>query len=244
MLKNIKDIKEILLVIISGTLGSIITLFMIFLFHVKAWNIEIWNTFFNFFIAVGTIALAAFAWMAYRYATKQYMENEKAKLKFDRKYNLICEINDYIYNFYIDLLKMETAYSSLINNTIEQQSYASIPPESEITMLEKNLFVNCDKRAYIFGNLLFKNSEFMKLLLNNDERETINYTLLVIHQLNKEFIASNHEKRYIPLKVVSLDNGLMLERIKRNIQIIQEYRTSTVEVNTKFIELVQQSKLL
>lgn len=237
MLKFIK--QNWFIAVISGAVGSIITTVIVNHWYSKSISdiITSWVT------AISSFAVVIFAGLAYKYATKQYMENEKAKLKFDKKYSLVCEINDYIYNLYIDLSKIEAAYSGL-NNIVEQQSYVNIPPESEIIMLENNLFINCDKRAYIFGSLLFNNSALMKLILNDDERKTIHDALLAIHELNKGFIASNYEKIYIPLKVVFLDKGLTLERIRHNIQIIQKYRTSTIDVNNKFIELVQLVRLL
>lgn len=39
----------------------------------------------NLGVAIGTIALAVFAWMAYKYATEQYLQNQKEKLIFKKK---------------------------------------------------------------------------------------------------------------------------------------------------------------
>ncbi len=89
MLKNLKE--NWLIAVISGATGCVITLFLIFICHVKTWDSNAWSTFFNFFVAVSTIALAVFAWMAYRYAIDSYIEQQNAKTLWEKKYNLIVD---------------------------------------------------------------------------------------------------------------------------------------------------------
>lgn len=42
--------------------------------------------------AIGAIAVAVFAWLAYHYATHQYLRNEIEKLKFEKKYQFTLDI--------------------------------------------------------------------------------------------------------------------------------------------------------
>jgi hypothetical protein len=46
----------------------------------------------NLGIVIGTIALAVFAWMAYKYATEQYLRNQKEKLIFKKKTRALTNI--------------------------------------------------------------------------------------------------------------------------------------------------------
>ena len=80
MLKNLKE--NWLIAVISGATGSVITLFVIFICHVKMWNsnsIATWissiGSLFGGFGAVGAVVLAYFA---YKYATNNIC---KMKLK-------------------------------------------------------------------------------------------------------------------------------------------------------------------
>lgn len=237
MLKNLKN--NWLIAVISGATGCVITLFLIFICHVKTWDFNAWGTFFNFFVAVGTIALAVFAWMAYKYATEQYLQNQKEKHVYDKKHDLICEIIDHIYSLYMDLSEMEITYKDLkskinINNEMS----------SKIISLENKFYINCDKRSFRFGSLIFNSGTLMKIYIDKQEQKIINNMLIAINKLNSEFLASNPNKKYTSLNEIMIDKNHMHERISENLENFRTYRESTVKISNKFIEIVQTAKIL
>jgi len=134
MLKNLKE--NWLIAVISGATGSVITLFVIFICHVKMWNsnsIATWissiGSLFGGFGAVGAVVLAYFA---YKYATKQYMQNEIEKMKFEKRYNIINDLFDDMAGYYKMFIELSSLYNILIQNIKDNN-------HSEITSLQKNI---------------------------------------------------------------------------------------------------------
>lgn len=108
-----------LIAVISGATGSVITLFLLFVCHVKMWDsnsIATWTSsigsLFGGFGAVGAVVLAYFA---YKYATKQHMRNEIEKMKFEKRYDIINDLLDSMAGYYKMFVELKSLYSILIN---------------------------------------------------------------------------------------------------------------------------------
>lgn len=108
MFKFIK--QNWLITVISGGTGSAITLFAIFALHVKTWDSNAWGAFFNLFVALGTISLALFGWMAYKDYWKQKKEStiyeriiKSTSLIHTEILQLRSYINDYASNIVLHL---------------------------------------------------------------------------------------------------------------------------------------------
>ncbi len=67
----------------------------------------------NSFVAMGTVALGIFAWMAYRYATKQYVENTMEQLKISSKVKINEEIINIISTSLMTVMKCISCYESI-----------------------------------------------------------------------------------------------------------------------------------
>ncbi len=68
----------------------------------------------NSFVAIGTIALAVFAWMAYRYATNQYINQKKIDRAIDIAYDVYSKIDHDLLSLKEDL-DMYNIYVKQIN---------------------------------------------------------------------------------------------------------------------------------
>lgn len=98
LLKN-----KLWLLFLAGIIGAwIISVLGLMLF--KYWYFDlIWqesrislSNIVNLGVAIGTIALAIFAWMAYRYATKQYLMNQKEEVIFKGKIDFFLKLSKYL----------------------------------------------------------------------------------------------------------------------------------------------------
>ena len=95
-IKYIKSHKLLMTITISINLCIMIFLFIIWYLYGHSLpelsNTDKLSAVFNFFIAVGTIALAIFGWMAYKYAIDYFIEQQNAKTLWLKKYQLIKNI--------------------------------------------------------------------------------------------------------------------------------------------------------
>lgn len=86
MLKFIKE--NLLIAVMSGAIGSIITLVIINHWYSKSLS----DVIANWITAISSLSVAVFAGMAYKYATKQYLKNEIEKLIYKKKTRALTNI--------------------------------------------------------------------------------------------------------------------------------------------------------
>lgn len=135
MLKHIK--QNWLTAVISTVVGSIITLVIVYHWYSK--NIS--DVITSWIVALSTLALAVFAWLAYRYAIDGYKKqakiNEITKAQINHLINIITKISSTlgsVQELFIEArgknkIAMETAYNNfdeIITSTVEQNKLINI----------------------------------------------------------------------------------------------------------------------
>ncbi len=127
-IKYIKSHKLLLTITVSINLCIMIFVFIIWYLYgyslPELSNTDKLSAIFNFFIAVGTISLAIFGWMAYKYAINQYIQQKSIERLFqfttnlERRFNKFNSKFEFNYGQFIPLFNnFLPIYNRIIENT-------------------------------------------------------------------------------------------------------------------------------
>lgn len=170
--------KNWLIAVISGATGSTVTVILI-----KHWfSKDMSDIVTNWITALSSLAVAVFAWMAYKYATKQYLQNEIQKVQFESKYqfslnfqSLFIEVIDklsHIYVEYCSFLDELTYHNTEINNEMFNTIESILRLEKELTQsTEKIIFklprITMEINFMLILNISKQDIQKISLLKNN-----------------------------------------------------------------------------
>ena len=236
MLKYIKE--NWLIAVISGAVGSIITLLLLFIFHIKSWGSDLtanWISAAGSVIGgVGAMGAMYLAYKAYKYATKQYMQNEITKLKFNKIYEVLDEIASGVGYFSKNLLEIKSKCNVLMRiwNQNQYSKDKSIML-TDIPNLERKLVLYLLEKIMQNSDLSAENLKLISLgvdlkLAKDIEANISSYTKYIM-----DLSTSTTEIADITINELSQVN----ERAKRYEQLYNEYlnRAEEIALNSKEI---------
>lgn len=152
MFKLIKENWHI--AVISGATGSSITLLMLFIFHVKSWDSTLmtnWISALGSIVSgVGAVGAIILAYFAYKYATKQHLNNEIAKLEFSCQYDvintLINEVSFFVIS-YMNIIAQTHMLLECINSNDKEIKNIQGVITSDLIKTEQKLEADKRKKA-------------------------------------------------------------------------------------------------
>lgn len=219
IVKYIKNNKLLLSITISINLAVCIFCFTLWYLYTHSLPVlkdtDKLSAICNLFTTLGTIALAIFGWVAYRYATKQYLKNEITKLKFQQKYQIICDLIKISNNAY---RKYEVICSSkyvLINSDNNQ--------EDTLNEQDRIIVQLCDTYDCLQTELNLLEDKLLIIELLDTSTTLVNEIYTVIENTKKELRELNFQiiKRFKINKNYDDINNI-LESIKFNFTQVKD----------------------
>lgn len=161
----------------------------------------------NLGVAIGTIALAVFAWMAYRYATKQYLINQKEEVIFKGKIDFFLKLSKLLVEIEEKIKeKSKSVYIPLEGNNDFEPIDHMIEEQIVINYLTPFLEKLQDEIKNILAiNLIFPNKQKAEELLEQYMEELKNSFIDEFVKISKPF-SSNRTIEEINKQLPTLYN--------------------------------------
>ena len=188
--------------------------------------------------AIGAIAVAVFAWMAYKYATQQYLKNEIEKIKFEKRYSLLSALIDELLLFNKKHNYIKNYYKKMINE-LKESNYDICSKRvdyciNKITKLENDL--SNMYNSYITDSI-DKLGIRIKLHILGNNSDSEKDLRLIINEVQDLIVENKSTKTLNKILDESKNDSELIEQLEHQLIIPSNFQEQIIKILARISKL-------